>query len=104
MKKFNLTLILLFIITVAFSSCNSNIFKNDIPSTTAPIVSIVESSNEITTLKTKETIYVKSIHSNKFHSTDCFWVQKILDKNKIYSKTRKQFIDCGYSPCEECRP
>lgn len=49
--------------------------------------------------------YVLNTNAKKFHYPDCSSVSDMKEKNKqIYSGTRSDLIDQGYSPCSRCNP
>jgi len=47
-------------------------------------------------------MYVGSSGSNKYHSLDCRFVDKI--KNKIYFKSAEEARNNGKMPCKTCNP
>lgn len=49
--------------------------------------------------------YVLNTNTKKFHHEWCSSVARISEKNKKLSNNqRKQIIEAGYEPCEECKP
>ncbi len=48
--------------------------------------------------------YVGSRRSNKFHTRQCQWGQKISPANLVVFKTRAAAVNAGYVPCKVCRP
>ncbi len=48
--------------------------------------------------------YCGNTNSKVFHSADCTSVSNMKESNKIYFKTREEFIANGYSPCGRCNP
>lgn len=49
--------------------------------------------------------YVLNPNSKKFHYPECFSVEKMKEKNKIYFEgTRDEVIAMGYEPCGNCKP
>ncbi len=60
-------------------------------------------SNEITT-EQKETKYVGSKNSDKYHLTSCRWANKISPENLIEFNSIQDVEDAGYIPCKICNP
>ena len=57
-------------------------------------------SNEDTT-----TTYILNTNTKKFHYPYCDSVNEMKDKNKqIFTGTREEVIETGYSPCGKCKP
>lgn len=52
----------------------------------------------------KESVYVGSINSNKYHYTWCRWAKKIKPQNLIVFSSVKEAKSKGYVPCKVCMP
>lgn len=49
--------------------------------------------------------YILNTSSHKFHSTDCPLAKDIKENNRSeFEGSRDELIDCGYSPCKNCKP
>ena len=48
--------------------------------------------------------YVGSVKSDKFHYPGCRWAQNIHGENEVWFSSREEAINCGYVPCQTCRP
>ena len=48
--------------------------------------------------------YVASKNSDVFHKSSCFYVDRILDKNKIYFATVEEAERSGRRGCSRCKP
>ena len=52
-----------------------------------------------------ETTYVLNTKSMKFHYPDCAGVSQMSESNKqVYTGSREDLIEQGYSPCGQCSP
>lgn len=49
-------------------------------------------------------VFVGSKESDKYHYPNCRWVEKILDKNKIWFSSINNAKSAGYKPCGTCKP
>lgn len=45
-----------------------------------------------------------SKNSNKYHSPDCRWAQKIKPSNLVKFNSPEDAREAGYIPCKVCRP
>ncbi len=53
----------------------------------------------------KENSYICNINTNKFHRMTCRDINKMSEKNKmVYTGSRDDLINQGYSPCKNCNP
>lgn len=51
------------------------------------------------------TTYILNTNSKKFHYPYCDSVNDMKEKNKqVFTGTREEVIEMGYSPCERCKP
>ena len=49
--------------------------------------------------------YILNTNTKKFHYPDCDSVNAMKEKNKkVFTGTREEAIEMGYSPCERCKP
>ena len=48
--------------------------------------------------------YWASAKTDKFHSPDCEWAQKIKSSNKIVFDSREDALASGREPCSVCNP
>lgn len=49
--------------------------------------------------------YMLNTNTKKFHRTSCGDIDKMKESNKkLYSGTREEVINMGYSPCGHCKP
>ncbi|ARN55988.1 hypothetical protein [Sedimentisphaera salicampi] len=48
--------------------------------------------------------FCASKNSQTFHKTDCFFVERILEKNLVYFSSYKEAADSGREPCQSCKP
>ena len=56
--------------------------------------------NETTT----EYTYFGNKNSKKFHKSSCSALKNTKDENKVFYKTKEEFIKNNYSPCKICNP
>lgn len=59
---------------------------------------VLPDSNNITTS------YCGNKNSKKFHKISCSSLKNTKDENKVYFKSRAEFITKGYEPCKKCNP
>ena len=52
----------------------------------------------------QEFVYFGSSKSNKFHRSDCQYVQRIKSGNLVGFRSREEALRMGYVPCKVCRP
>lgn len=50
------------------------------------------------------TTYCGNKNSKKFHKISCSALKNTKQENKIYFKTRNEYIQKGYTPCKICNP
>ena len=49
--------------------------------------------------------YILNTNTKKFHYPDCDSVNAMKEKNKkVFTGTREEAIEMGYSPCGRCKP
>ena len=48
--------------------------------------------------------YIGNAHTHKFHYSDCRYVGRMNEDNKVYFESRDEAVDAGYVPCKVCRP
>lgn len=49
--------------------------------------------------------YVVNVNTKKFHYPDCFSVNQMKEKNKVYTvSSREELVRQGYEPCGNCHP
>jgi micrococcal nuclease len=48
--------------------------------------------------------YVANASTGKFHYSDCRYVNRMNESNKVYYDDRDEVINAGYVPCKVCRP
>lgn len=49
--------------------------------------------------------YVVNTHSGKFHESTCSSAEQLSEEDKmVYTGSRDELIDQGYSPCGRCKP
>jgi len=63
-----------------------------------------DTSDSYTSSSNKESTYVASSDSNKFHYPYCTQAKRIKDSNKITFSSRDEAINTGYEPCGICYP
>lgn len=62
-------------------------------------------TEEPTDEPTEGVTYILNTSSKKFHYPDCSSVKDMKDKNKqVYTGSREELIEQGYSPCKRCNP
>ena len=53
----------------------------------------------------KKQTYVLNTNTHKFHRQGCSSIKQMKAKNKkVYTGTRQEIINMGYSPCKKCNP
>lgn len=48
--------------------------------------------------------YCGNKNSKKFHKANCSSLKNTKEENKVFYKTREEFINNSYSPCKKCNP
>lgn len=51
-----------------------------------------------------ENLYCGNKNSKKLHKKNCTAVAKIKEENKVFYKSREEYINHGYSICQICNP
>jgi len=52
-----------------------------------------------------ECVYILNKNTHKFHYKDCYTVDQMLEKNKVYcDDNRTNIIEHHYKPCKKCNP
>ncbi len=114
-----LSLILIFISITSFIGCNNR--EKDVSKTPITVnmpkddnvngykknnnPDIEINNNKITVSESTETyIYFGNGNSKKFHKVSCSSYKNTKDENKVFYKTRDEFINKDYSPCKMCNP
>ncbi len=65
----------------------------------------ISGADEQTAAVSESTTYILNTNRSKFHYPDCPGVADISESNKrIFTGTRDELIDMGYSPCSQCSP
>ncbi len=59
-------------------------------------ITVVEDSNSYT--------YWGNKNSKKFHKASCSSFKSTKDSNKVYYKTRSEFVSKNFTPCKTCNP
>lgn len=119
MKKL-LAIALSLLLTLAFSGCSTK--SNENQSKTPITINMPddntvngyrkENSNEskivtssiVVTENTQSYSLGGNKNSKKFHKVGCSSFKKTKESNKVYYKTRDEFINKNYTPCKICNP
>ncbi len=48
--------------------------------------------------------YCGNKNSKKFHKASCSSLKNTKEENKVFYKTKEEFISNNYSPCKKCNP
>ncbi len=48
--------------------------------------------------------YFGNKNSKKFHKASCSALKNTKDENKVFYKTREEFVEYNYVPCKMCNP
>jgi DNA-entry nuclease len=52
-----------------------------------------------------ECVYILNKNTHKFHYKDCYTIDQMLEKNKVYcDDNRTNIIEHHYKPCKKCNP
>ncbi len=62
------------------------------------------STEQSVTVDNQNISYCGNKNSKKFHKSTCGALKNTKDENKIYLKTRNDYINQGYVPCKRCNP
>lgn len=62
------------------------------------------STEQSVTVDNQNISYCGNKNSKKFHKSTCGALKNTKDENKIYFKTRDDYINKGYVPCKRCNP
>lgn len=104
---------LLILSALLLSSCaNTTISNTDNTTKNTAIISEQTTENIQTytaqkeyTNNQEETAYIININTQKFHYPNCYCVNKMKEKNKLFFKgNRNDIIAKNYFPCSKCNP
>lgn len=115
MKKIIFIIICIFI-AFSFASCSNEIADKTEITINLPTDDTVNgyriesdsnkiSADEVTVaVDTNEVKYCGNKNTKKFHRITCSSVTTIQNDNKIYYKTKDEFLNNGYTACKKCNP
>lgn len=109
-----LALLIIFIISLTICGCkNTNIEKTPIKVNLPTDNSVngyretnsnIEEGSIILNETTETYKYFGNKNSKKFHKASCSALKSTKDENKVFYKTREEFISYNYVPCKMCNP
>ena len=99
MRKISLFLAIVLLFSVVSVGCSNNESTEE----TAPIHVSYESQFKDVTYA--ECIYILNKNTRKFHYKDCYTIDQMSQKNKVYcDDERSNIIQHNYVPCKKCNP
>ncbi|MGN0477158.1 MAG: ComEC/Rec2 family competence protein [Ruminococcus sp.] len=94
--------------TVVAQSDGKSISFTDASNKSAPKTYNTKSTKSSSTVETaqseQEEVYIGNKNSKKLHKKDCSSVVAMNEKNKVYFSSKKDALNKGYSPCNNCNP
>ena len=100
MRKISLFLAIVLLFSVVSFGCSNN---KETDKETAPIYVSYESQFKDVTYQ--ECIYILNKNTRKFHYKDCYTIDQMSQKNKVYcDDDRTSIIQHNYVPCKKCNP
>ncbi|MDZ7672808.1 MAG: MBL fold metallo-hydrolase [Halanaerobiales bacterium] len=85
-------------------STDGNSFSTTIQYSNNEIKGKKEETNSSSNANKDNKVFVGSKESDKYHYPNCRWVEKILEKNKIWFSSVNDAKKAGYKPCGTCKP
>ena len=101
MKKFVMVLMLVMCIFCSCKNQDEETQNNEVQSKNS-VSDTAEGENTAKPEEDTDVIYVGSINSTIYHTSDCRWVSHIYDENMIYFESISEATKMGYEPCKEC--
>ena len=100
MREISRLLVVVLLFSVVLVGCSDN---NSTTVETAPVYVSYESQFKDVTYA--ECTYILNKNTRKFHYKDCYTIDQMLQKNKVYcDDTRSNIISHNYEPCKKCNP
>lgn len=100
MRKISLLLLLACLLSVFTVGCSSRYDGNHNRIEIPP--SYEEQFDDVTY---DECIYILNKNTHKFHYKDCYTIDQMSQKNKVYcDDNRTSIIQHNYVPCKKCNP
>ena len=100
MKKISFLLVLILLFVCLATGCNNRDVGAD---DTTPVYVSYESQFDDVTYQ--ECVYILNKNTRKFHYKDCYTIDQMLEKNKVYcDDNRTNVIEHHYKPCKKCNP
>lgn len=100
MRKISLFLAIVLLFSVMTLGCSSN---NESAKESTPIYVSYESQFKDVTFQ--ECTYILNKNTRKFHYKDCYTIEQMSQKNKVYcDDERSNIIQHNYVPCKKCNP
>lgn len=100
MRKLSFLLVLILIFVSLATGCNN---RDDDTDCSTPVYVSYESQFDDVTYQ--ECIYILNKNTRKFHYKDCYTIDLMSQKNKVYcDDERSNIIQHNYVPCKKCNP
>lgn len=100
MRKLSLLLVFILLFVSLTTGCNSR--DGDMDDSTPVYVSYESQFDDVTY---QECIYILNKNTRKFHYKDCYTIDLMSQKNKVYcDDERSNIIQHNYVPCKKCNP
>lgn len=100
MRKVSLLLVIVLLFSVVSVGCSNS---KETTENTAPLYVSYESQFKDVTYA--ECIYILNKNTRKFHYKDCYTIDQMSQKNKVYcDDERSNIIEHNYKPCKKCNP
>ena len=100
MRKLSFLLVLILIFMSLATGCNNR--DGDTDDSTPVYVSYESQFDDVTY---QECIYILNKNTRKFHYKDCYTIDLMSQKNKVYcDDERSNIIQHNYVPCKKCNP
>lgn len=98
-NRFFKAILILVILVFVTSSCGENKVNNSDTDFVYPY------ENQFRDVTYFECTYILNRNTKKFHYKDCYTIELMNEKNKIYcDDNRINIIQNSYSPCKKCNP
>ena len=98
LRKLSLLLIIALMCSVFCVSCNLNKQSNTIEKSPSY-------EEQFEDVSYAECVYILNKNTHKFHYKNCYTVDQMLEKNKVYcDDNRANIIEHHYKPCKKCNP
>lgn len=100
-KKISLLLAILLLFSAVLIGCESRSQKRDNPSVVIP----PSYEKQFDDVSYEECIYILNKNTLKFHYKDCYTIDQMSQRNKVYcDDNRESIIKHNYAPCKKCNP